>query len=58
MNTIPTNRPTLPDHMNKQIKNVTEHHYGFTTKYFVEYQDGSTEWTYVCIKSYLPFIQE
>jgi hypothetical protein len=44
--------------MNKEIKNVTEHHYGFTTKYFVEYKDGSTEWTYVYIKSYDPFINE
>lgn len=43
--------------MKKKIINVTEHHYGFTTKYFVEYEDGSTEWDYVCIKAYEPFIE-
>lgn len=43
--------------MNKEIINVTEQHYGFTTKYFVEYKDGSTEWTYVYIKAYEPFIE-
>lgn len=43
--------------MKKKIVNVTEYHYGFTTKYYVEYSDGSAEWSYVYIKAYLPFIE-
>jgi len=39
-----------------EIIAVSEHHYGFTTKYYVEYANGTTEWSYICLKSFEPYL--
>jgi hypothetical protein len=39
-----------------KIKSVEEMHYGFNVKYLVTYENGTWEWHYYCLKSFLPYL--
>ena len=52
------NTPRTHSSESVKIVAVTEHHYGFTTKYYVEYENGKTEWVYHCLKSFEPFLKK